>query len=327
VLFEPNRTAAVYKDDFASLGRAGRTPTRGYVLVDNAPFNPGDQYPVPTAQLAGEAIVIDITSGSAWGYQAYNPAGIWGYTVVDSLGRLVHLNPYDFSDRVETNGEVLVSVPPSFEGNKKNNFWVPIAVMPWDVIPTSLLVTAVSDYMGTNGKYDVETKLGLRATDAGPDRVMFNRDERAYSGAVDQTVNCVGRVEIESMIAETVKGSTPQGGWTNVVVLEGQAIVFKAEIHDEGTFEGKNLPGTFNNIYQLRKGYRESMGRPFRQVGTEWNELPTFAIPMMDASSPYAVFNQTSIPSDPYDSDYYADPDDVREAVLAGRVYNPSAAQ
>jgi hypothetical protein len=156
---------------------------------------------------------------------------------------------------------------------------------------------------------------------------MFNRDERAYSGPGAASVTCVGRVEIEDMVGETVRQSTPEGGWSNLTVTAGQAIVFKAEINTSPTINDVPVPGTFNNIYQLRKGYRESLGRPVAAGGPApgWNQLPSFAVPGLDDNAPFAVWeNIFAVPADVaarYNPANYADPDDVRAAVAAGRVF------
>jgi hypothetical protein len=337
VLFEPERVNAVYVDDFAALSRQGRTPTRGYVVVDNSPRNPTNPLPAPTAKLAGEAIIIEVSTGSAWGYQAYNASDIWGFAPPpagpNNLGRLELLNPFDFSDRVETAGEVLVAPRTGLSAQEqKNYFWVPISIMPWDMIDSALFVTAVSSNMGPSGGYAASTSLKLRGTAEGADRIMFNRDERAYSGPGAATVTCVGRVDLETMVGEIVKQQTPQGGWTHLTVTAGEAIVFKGEINDVDTAGDLDLDGTYNNIYQLRKGFRESLGRPFVQTGAAgWTNLPTFAIPELDYNAPYAVWeNIFSIPADVgarYNPANYADIDEVRAAVAAGNVFLGSGVQ
>ena len=137
---------------------------------------------------------------------------------------------------------------------------------------------------------------------------MFNRDERAYSGPGAARVTCIGRVEVKDMVGEVVRQSTPQGGWTNLAITDGQAIVFKAEINTG------NLPveaGTFNNIYMLRKGIRESQrqvrmrgdelvdtngGRPLTDNG--WNYLPVFSIPGVENNAllpPLVGFNDVPL--------------------------------
>ena len=333
VLFEPDRSTVQYVDDFAILSRQGVAPTRGYVLVENTPRNPFDPLPAPTAKLAGEAIIIEFTTGSAWGYQAHNPSDIWGFappTTAGGVGQLVLINPNDFSDRVEVAGEVLATPPAGTPAlDQKNNFWVPMAIMPWDVVNSALLVTAVSTDMGTNGSYSASTSLKLRGTALGADRIMFDRDERAYSGPGAAGVTCVGRIDIEDMVGQTVIQATPEGGWTNLTVTEGQAIVFKAEINTDFSFENVAVNGTFNNIYQLRKGIRESLGRPLVSGG--WNLLPVYAIPGLDGNSPFAVWeNVFEVPADPavaYNPDNFADPQQVAAAVAAGNVFVGSGAQ
>jgi hypothetical protein len=342
VLFEPSSTNVKYVDDFAVLGRTQPVPpTRGYVLVDNSPRNPSAPFPAAQARLAGEAIVIEFTSGSAWGYNAYNPSGIWGFTPPanpQGVGELFLLNAYDFSDRVEVNGEVLVA-PPADTANidQKANFWVPMAIMPWEQIQSALLVTAVSTNMGTNGAYNQSTTLKLRGTAEGADRIMFNRDERAYSGPGNASVTCVGRIEVEDMVGEIVRQSTPEGGWSNLTVTSGQAIVFKAEINAD-------LPvatGTFNNIYQLRKGFRESLVRSEDSIPAaptsprNWNYLPVFEIPGLDSSAPFAVWeNVFAVPTNAngtintdvaYDPANYANKIQVARALAEVNVFTSSA--
>lgn len=356
VLFEPNSTTVRYIDDFAILARPAPTPTRGYVLVENTPRNPNDDFPAPTARLAGDAVVVEFITGSAWGYSAYNASEIWGYTpgrTAEAPGTLTLLNQNDFSDRVEVNGEVLTApLATTTSVDQKNAFWVPISIMPWDQMQSALLVTAVSTNMGPNGSYAATTSLKLRGTAQGADRIMFNRDERAYSGPGAANITCIGRVEIEDMVGETVKQSTPQGGWTNLTVTNGQAIVFKAEINT--SFPVDN--GTFNNIYQLRKGFRESqrnvaigvaadgrtatvtdtgLGRPVVTAGG-WTYLPVYNIPGLDNNAPYVpLLGATSVPVVPgvvqngntvvnpevvYSPSNFATVRQVQAAVAAGNV-------
>jgi hypothetical protein len=337
VLFEPERTNAVYTDDFAILGRQGGV-NRGYVLVDNAPFNPTDPLPAPTAQLAGEAIVIEFNSGSAWGYRAYNASEIWALTPPTPAapsGRLLLQNQYDFSDRAEQNGEVLVAAPGGTPGRvQKTNFWVPVSILPWDVVTTRFFVTPISTtgpfFQGPPGSSATTATIAFRGTAEGSDRVMFNRDERAFSGARSANVTCVGAVSAADLVDNLVLQSTPQGGWSNLVVTQGQAIVFKAEYNEDRQSELNGVPvdGSFNNVVWLRKGLRESLGRPFIQAG--WGFLPTYDIPGIDNNSPYAVLRtDTGLTLPPpsaggvayYDADNFAAPSNVAAAIARGDVF------
>lgn len=344
VLFESASTTVKYIDSFAALANANpNTPIRGYVLVENNPRNEGDPSPAPSARLAGDAIVIEFVSGSAWGYEALNSSGI--YSMVGNS--LVELNRNDFTDAVETGSEILATPPANVSpADQKKWFWAPISVLPWDQIQSALFVTAVSDNMGTNRGYSASTNLQLRAAATGSDRIMFNRDERAYSGPGAASVTCVGRINISDMVGEVVKQSTPQGGWTNVTLSAGQAVVFKGDIND-GTSEVFPVEsGTFNNVNILRKGIRESQlnaagaGRPVAQGG--WTFLPIYNIAGVENNAPFPVLQGvTSLPQlyvensvprrfNPeivYNPTRFAAPAAVNAALEAGRTYSISGNQ
>lgn len=294
VMFEATRTRAVYEDDFAIMGRTAGIK-RGYVLVDNSPRNPADPVPEPSAQLAGEAFVIEFQTGSAWSYRAYNASEIWGLTPGEN-GNLVLLNKYDFSDRVEQNGEVMTAPPAGIASrDEKTNFWSPVAITPWDEGVTAFFVTPVgtsAPFQGPDGTSNYSAQIELRATAEGADRVMFNRDERAFSGTRPQSVVCVGKVLVQDLVDEFVVQSTPEGGWTNVALTRagtGQAVVFKAEYNpaDPSTLNGLPINGSYNGVTWLQKGIRESSGRPL--VSNGWNSLPIYSVPGIDNNAPFPV--------------------------------------
>jgi hypothetical protein len=337
VLFEPQQANAVYTDDFAIIGRTrGNEQHRGYVVVDNA-FDETMPIPAPTAQLAGEAIIIEFATGSAWGYRAYNASEIWG---LNPAGQLLLLNHYDFSDRAEQNGEVLVAAPAGTPPRvQKTDYWVPVSILPWDAVTTKFLVTPISTaapFQGPSGSSAYAATISLVANAEGGGRVIFDRDERAYSGDRPATVTCVGAVEAEDLVDNLVVQSTPQGGWTNLRVTNGQAIVLKAEYNPNPAWElgGTQVTGSFNNVVWLRKGFRESLGRPL--VAGDWNYLPTFNIPGIDNNAPYPVFLTASpqtlnqglpLPPPPaggaayYNTVDFAALADVAEAIQRGDVF------
>ena len=274
VLFEPAQANAVYNKDFATFRNV--KPVRAYTIVDN---NGVQGYSI--ASLAGEAFIIQFTQGSVWGYQAYNSAEIGG---IDATGTPVVGNPYDFSDRAEVNGEVMV---PRVAGEDYRNYWAPIAVMPFagDEVQTALFVTPVTDSTGFQLNSAISATVGLRVID--PDSiepyVMYDRDENPYSGAIDQNVTCVGRVGIGSMVSEATRNYLiGTGGWSNVAVLKGQAVVMKIEFNEAApaTLAGKPAGGgTYNNAFWLRKGFRESLAREaYPGYPTISNFLPTFEV-------------------------------------------------
>lgn len=346
VLFETGSTTVKYVDSFAALANANTSnaPIRGYVLVENNPRNEGAPTPAPSAKLSGDAIVIEFITGSAWGYEAVNSSGI--YSLVN--GNLVELNRNDFSDAVETGSEILATPPAGVSpADQKKWFWAPISVLPWDDIQSGLFVTAVSDNMGTNRGYNVSANLQLRAAASGSDRIMFNRDERAYSGPGAASVTCVGRVNVRDMVGEVVRQSTPQGGWTNITLTAGQAIVFKGDINDGTAQVFQVADGTFNNVNMLRKGIRETQlnaagnGRPVLQNG--WTFLPIYNIAGVDNNAPFPVLqgitnlNQLYVNSTPqqrrfdpnivYNQTKFAAPAVVQNALNQGRVFSIDSSQ
>jgi len=354
VLFEPTQTKpAAYTADFATLGHTNSKEKRGYVLVDNSsPTTDSDPLPAPAARLAGEAIVIQFATGSAWGYRAYNSAGIWSFDGTNLALR----NRYDFSDRVEVNGEVLAEVPSTAtRAVAKTNYWAPIAFMPWDEATTKFFVTPVatkSPFQGPDSTSSISATIRLSASSQAVDRVVFNRDETPYSGFRSQSVTCVGAVALADLVDENVKQQTPQGGWSYLQLTSGQAVVMKAEYNpvSPSSLDDVTVSGSWNNVTWLRKGFRETLPRALTVAG--WPAIPTFEISGLENNSPYPVLDSVALtaaglsvlPPQPtgvtlqrslaavtadattyYDDAYSADPVAVAAAIAAGKVFVSTA--
>ncbi|MBK8535946.1 MAG: hypothetical protein IPL59_12965 [Candidatus Competibacteraceae bacterium] len=102
------------KDSFSLL--AGLTqPVRSFLVVDNNDFTTTESFFRTSDSIAGEAIVLEFANGAAWGYSAYNASGRF-----DANGS--RTNFFDFSDFVETAGEVIA-------GEAGRGF-VPVALAP-----------------------------------------------------------------------------------------------------------------------------------------------------------------------------------------------------
>ncbi len=284
VLFEPV-TASRYNKSFAIF--KNQPPTRAFGIVDNnARFVAG-------LGISGEAFLIEFTTGSIWGYQGYNAAEIVGW----DGSNIVVANPYDFSDRVETNGEVLV---PTRAGSDPDNFLAPIAIMPWGgSIQTALFVTPIATTAPYQLSGTTSASIGLVVNDpANPALdVMYDRDENPYSGSLLATVTCVGRVNIPSLISSaTQQFVKDSGGWTNVAVTAGQAVVMKLEYNDAAPadLDGKSTgSGSWNNSIWLRQGIRESVARELVTVGAgSARLLPVFAVPQdAQLNAPYPLID------------------------------------
>lgn len=299
VMFEPTQTSpSTYSEDFASLGHINSNAKRGYVLVDNSsPTSDTDPVPAPSARLAGEAIIMEFATGSAWGYHAYNSASIWSFN--PTTGTLTQRNRYEYSDRVEVNGEVMAEVPSTVSrAVAKTNYWAPIAFMPWTEATTRFFVTPVATrapFQGPDSSSAFTATIRLSASSQASDRVVFNRDEKPYSGFRSQSVTCVGGVELASLVDENVVQQTPQGGWSYVQLTSGQAVVMKAEFNpvSPSSLDGVTINGSWNNVVWLRKGFRETLPRTDLTIAG-WPAIPTFAISTLDNNSPYPVIDEVA---------------------------------
>lgn len=296
VLFEPaaSQRNAVYDKTFAVFKNV--KPVIGFALVDN-----NDQFQVGD-QVRGEAIVLEFQTGSAWGYRAYTPSRL--YSVTPGVAVLNVLNTFDFTDRVETEGEVLVPTP---AGGNPDNYWVPVQIFPFDQAVTRYFVTPIGTtaplYQLTG---NATATIGLVVSDPGSSSfdVAYDRDENPISGRVPQTVTCVGRVDTitypsgapSPLITTAAQQFLLNGGWSNVAITNGQATVFKLEFNplSPSSLDGKPINGSFNNSVWLRKGIRESIARTPAVVANGQPAIAVYQVggssSAVDINSPYPVF-------------------------------------
>jgi hypothetical protein len=289
VLFEPAASQVNVKYDKSFALFKNIKPLRAYAVIDN-----NDQFFINQG-VYGEAVVFEFVNGAMWGYRAYNAAGIYA---VDN-GNTVVTNPYDFSDRVETTGEVLVAPP---AGADVEQYWTPIAVMPFAEATTRLFVTPIATtgpafQLSPNNSATI--RLAVNDPDSSTFDVMYDRDENPISGQVPAAVTCVGAVDVENMITQAARQFVQLGGWTNVSVTTGQAVVIKLEFNDSTptTLDGKLVAGFYNNSIWLTKGIRESMARTaitLNGIALASNILGVYEIPsVQEPNSPFPLIDAT----------------------------------
>lgn len=275
IIFEDVKTSSNVKYGSKSFSLLDITlPVRAFLVVDNNDFLTGAGLFSTADSLAGEAIVLEFLSGAAWGYAAYNAAGVYGGTP----GLADRINLFDFSDTVETAGEVIA------------NSFVPVALAPFTATGgewlTKFFVTPISPatfvdgvwQRGGNqlqGNLNARVRLAVQDPSSATQDVMFDRDELPVSGQVPQNVVCVGAVDATSMITEGALRRMPDGGWSNLVVDRGtasgvatnEAVVIKLEYNPaplQLDSDSTTVPvvGVINNALWLRKGIRESLPIP-----------------------------------------------------------------
>jgi hypothetical protein len=131
------------------------TPARAFLLVDN---NDDTCFPdADYASMYGEAMVMQITQGSAWGYVAYNGA----YGGPGGPGSEPELA---FNDELDVQGEVLRS--PRFYDYADENYEIettPTVLLPLSTFITKMFVTPVNYAL-----YEYESGEGAPAYTGGP---------------------------------------------------------------------------------------------------------------------------------------------------------------
>ena len=250
-------------------------PVRAFLVVDNNDFFTGAGLFSTATSVAGEAIVLEFVTGAAWGYAAYNAAGVYAGV---AGGGAIAANPYDFSDAVETAGEVIA------------DSFVPVALAPFastgGEFITKFFVTPIDaatfDETGnwTGPGYQLQNnlattvRLAVQDPSSATQDVMFDRDELPVSGQVPQAVVCVGAVDAASMLSEGALNRVPNGGWSNLVVSNStlanptdEAVVIKLEYNPDPLDldeDSSTVPvvGVVNNAIWLRRGIRESFPVP-----------------------------------------------------------------
>jgi hypothetical protein len=279
VLFEPAAAQINVSYDKSFALFRSISPVRAYAIVDNNDVFNANQ------DVHGEALILEFANGASWGYQAYNAAGIYSTNGIE--------NPFEFTDRVETAGEVLVPRPAG--STNPDRYWAPITVLPFGEITTRLFVTPIST-TAPSFQLNPNTSATIQLEVSDPGNavldVMYDRDENPISGRVPATVTCVGAVDTLGLVSTAAQQFVANGGWSNVAVTSGQAVVIKLEFNEESAvINGQDVAGWINNAMWLRKGIRESMARTATPPIAS-RVLPVYQIPdTQEVNSPFPLID------------------------------------
>jgi len=217
------------------LGKAAGVQ-RGVLFVHNADGVGG----VDGGQtIYGEAMILDFSTGAAWGYQAQlNDGGAVNTAAV-----------FNFSADATPN-ESVVTFMPTAETTTR------IFVTPLGTNGNTLLGADGSSIFGWDR---LTARVGL-ATGTG---VAFDRDENLVSGTTLSNVTCVGAVDVTQMMTAGAAAVLANGGWGRLSITTGTgaaatsvngdlAIATKLEFNTSGTLNGQAIPGTFNNGFIMK---------------------------------------------------------------------------
>jgi hypothetical protein len=228
---------------------AGTTATINYMLGANAgSVQRGVLYihnadTVAAQTLYGEAMVLDFSTGAAWGYQA----------LLSDEGAANTAAAFNFVPQA-TNAPL--SAPDI------------LTFMPAAEVTTRLFVTPVTTagtVLGANGAsiagWDNFTTLVSMATGAG---VAFDRDENLVSGSAAVNIKCVGAVDHTELMTAGAAAVLASGGHGLLTLAAGTlaapavgsvgAVATKLEFSktNGGTLNGVAVPGTYNNGFIMR---------------------------------------------------------------------------
>jgi len=209
-----------YTSNFDLALPQGSGPQRAYLLVTNSDES-GNRVDVgATSSLRGEAVLLDILFGAAWGYKAIN----------DTSGE-------DFSFlSVSDNGALVNVMNPTLDDSTRFTFF------PFSDWTTRFFVTPVGFDMDIT---DLASTLRLYQTN--PIVPGINgRGGDMYSFNIPQTVVCTGAVNLTDLLDSTAFSALENtGGWGRISVDSGDAaVIYKLEfVVNNPTFGGTNNNG------------------------------------------------------------------------------------
>lgn len=198
----------VYGGGFG-LGQSG--PQRGYLLVTHANAS-GTQTAVGnTTALAGEAVILDIASGAAWGMRAIN----------DST-----LEDYNFTAA-------------GIESELASGGFKSFSFFPPDDWTTRFFVTPVGNNMDSA---NIQTLVRLVGS-------LVDRSSTTYTlPIINPAVTCTGAVDLEDLMDSTTQAAVAStGGWGLFQTLGSPTVIYKLDY----VLNDPSYGGTNNNGYLL----------------------------------------------------------------------------
>ena len=205
----------IYGGSFAVLPSGA---VRSYLLVTNSDSS-GNRVDVGyTMALSGEAIVMDILYGAAWGYRAVNDSNREDYSFSSSgISNTLHVGD-----------------------TRRFTFFPPSE---WT---TRFFVTPVGSNMNTADVNSTIRLLGFQGSSSGS---ITGRGSTTYNFNVSQYVNCTAAVNLSDLMDSTAwSGIYYSGGWGWFNNAAGSpAMVYKLEyVVNNATYGGTN-----NNAFLL----------------------------------------------------------------------------
>lgn len=183
-------------------------PRRGYLLVTQGLSITGPDW-TPEGNLDGEAMLIDIVNGAAWGYRAgLNLTGDYAF---------------------QTSTDTLIEAGFAFDEN--TTIYAPNQFTTRYFVTPLLGPTGNTNMTAVGAATSKRTRIGLYGWGATVGLFgVFDRNEQFGSGGGLVHVRCVAAVELATLIgAANNTWITPTGGWATVDLADPVAIVAEGE--------------------------------------------------------------------------------------------------
>jgi len=224
------------------LGKAAGATQRGTLFVHNADNTVGNT-------IYGEAMVLEFSTGAAWGYQA----------ATTDNGGANNASAFDFS---AAGGFVTNNLAASTTAPSGLLTFMPPAETTTRLFVTPMPVGALLAANGANaaGWSDQQVRVSM-VTSSG---VAYDRDENLVSGSATQDIRCVGAVNATDLVTSGALATLANGGWGNLTLESVAAVpagaytatdtayITKLEYNTGGKINGETLSGTFNNGFIMR---------------------------------------------------------------------------
>lgn len=276
--------SARYGDQSFKLSAAG--PIRAFLLVDNDTpfFLAGTVDDNVDGTLYGEALVLELGGGAAWGYIAYNASGNSGATMQTS--------PAVMNDGLDSLGEVLGGLGAAVEdiGLIGQGEVTPIVLQAAQAATTRFFMTPI-DNSGVPLSYiNDDNALNQRVGNANakiqliynpaPDQFyggLFTDDESPIDFSKKKNIVCTSADTLQDLMTEaawTDFAATQAPGWTMIDIQTGDLDVNENDRIDNPTddmivgkleysisnfnFDGKTATfasAAFNNLNWIRNSY------------------------------------------------------------------------
>ncbi len=199
---------------------------RSFLLVTNSDAA-GNRIDVGQVRdLSGEAVIMDIAFGAAWGMKGINDRTREDFSMINA------------SD----SGGVYSALPSQGFDNRRFSFF------PTSQWATRFFVTPIGVSMDIA---DLSATINLVSSGGSIEGVYDRQGTRHSFTPIDLSITCTGAVDLNELMDSTTRAAVEQvGGWTWLRVVSGDAAVYKLEFVVENPVYG----GTINNGFLL-SGY------------------------------------------------------------------------